>query len=299
MTRLAGLELGGTKVTLALSEAGSSEFLSPPVRIPTTSPVETLSAALVALDALEQRHGPVAALGLASFGPLGVSPGSPNYGRFFETPKPGWSHFDLIGSIRAVRPTLRLALDTDVNGAAVGEARWDPNADSDSLAYVTVGTGIGVGLLVHGRPVHGLMHPEAGHIPVRRHPDDTYPGHCPFHGDCLEGLACGPAIAARTGQLGETLALDHPVWSLSGYYLGQLFASLLLTLSVRSLRVGGSVGLHPTVLDAARASAFETLKGYLAPAKSLEAITKIISPATLGDRAGLLGAIALAERSDS
>ncbi|MFN3228218.1 MAG: ROK family protein [Asticcacaulis sp.] len=293
--RLAGLELGGTKVVVALSDAQSRDILGQPIVIPTTEPQATVTAALRALETLEQRFGKAERLGIASFGPIGVTPGTPDYGRFYDTPKPGWSGFDLVSAILAERPSLHIALDTDVNGAALGEARWDPEADSDSLAYVTVGTGIGVGLLIHGRPVHGLMHPEAGHIRVQRHPDDPYQGHCPFHGDCLEGLACGPAIAARTGQPGEALAADHPVWDLTGYYLGQLFSNLLLTLAVRSIRVGGGVGLHPAVLKAARASTFEHLKGYLAPARSLESISKIISPATLGDRAGLLGAIALAD----
>ncbi|ESQ74186.1 ROK family protein [Asticcacaulis sp. AC402] len=292
MAHFACIELGGTKINLA---AGSGpDDMSAVVRLPTLDPASTLAAMVEQLRHLAGEGG-FDAIGVASFGPIALTPGTSAYGHFRQTPKPGWSGADLLGPIRDAFPQTPIALDTDVNGAALGEARWGGAVGLDSFAYVTVGTGIGVGLVCNGRPVHGLLHPEAGHIRVRRQPDDSYAGHCPFHGDCLEGLACGPAIQARTGKAGETLAADDPVWSLTGRYLAELFHSLILIASPQRILVGGGIGLNPAVLTAARDAAHSGLGGYIEALEDRSTFDEFIQPAHLGDRAGVMGALALAQ----
>lgn len=282
--RIAGIELGGTKVVVA---AGTGpDDLTPPVRIPTTDPASTMAAIIGALEGL----GPFDAIGIASFGPLCLDPADPEGLRITKTPKPGWSQTLLVAPL-AQRFGVPVYLDTDVNGAALGEGRWGAAQGLADFAYITVGTGIGVGLVVNGAPVHGLLHPEAGHILVRRDPGkDPFTGHCPFHGDCLEGLASGPAIAARVGRPAEELADDHPVWALVGDYIGQLCASLLLVTSPRRIILGGGVGQRADVRKAALGSARAYLAGYLQ--SPVLAGDFIVAPG-LGDRAGVLGALTI------
>lgn len=282
--RVAGIELGGTKVMVA---AGSGvDNLTAPVRIATTQPAETLAAIMAALDRLR----PFDAIGVASFGPLCLDPADPAGLRITGTPKPGWSQTPLAAPL-IERYGVPVYLDTDVNGAALGEGRWGAARGLRDFAYITVGTGIGVGLVINGSPVHGLLHPEAGHLLVRRDPvRDPFTGHCPFHGDCLEGLASGPAIAARVGHPAEELDDDHPVWALVGDYLGQLCASLLLIASPRRIILGGGVGQRPGVRAAAELAMRGHLAGYLqSPAFGED----IIVPPGLDNLSGLLGAIAL------
>ncbi|EGF93268.1 putative fructokinase [Asticcacaulis biprosthecium C19] len=292
MAHFACIELGGTKVNLS---AGSGpDDLSPVVRLPTLAPASTLIDTVEHLRRLAGEQD-FDAIGIASFGPVGLTPGTPSYGHLLKTPKPGWSGADLLGPIAVAFPGIPIALDTDVNGAALGEARWGGAQGLDNFAYVTVGTGIGVGLVSNGRPVHGLLHPEAGHIRVRRQPGDTYAGHCPFHGDCLEGMACGPAIQARTGKAGETLSAEDAVWTLTGRYLAELFHSLILIASPQRILVGGGVGLNETVLSAAREAVYSGLRGYIEALETLTSFDDFIQPAHLGDRAGIMGALALAQ----
>jgi fructokinase len=291
-----GIELGGTKVVLAHGDG--PDRLSPLIRLPTLSPEATLKAVITAIDALIEAHGPVRAIGVASFGPIGLDPNRSDYGRFLSTPKPGYSHADLLGPLRQAFPDTMFRLDTDVNGAAFAEQRWGAGQGLESLAYVTVGTGIGVGAILNHQPVHGLLHPEAGHILVRRDPGlDPFLGVCPFHGDCLEGLASGPAVAARVGRKGEEIADDDPVWALLGDYLAQLLYNLILSLSPLRIIVGGGVGLKPAVLDAAKKRLPHYLGGYIGALATQDAIGAFVVPASLDDRAGVLGAIALASRA--
>lgn len=287
-----GIELGGTKVIVAAGR--SPETLSPLTRLPTSDPHATMATTIAAIHALERDHGPFTAIGVASFGPIRLDPDAPDYGTILDTPKTQWQDFNVLAPLRAAFPGLPIALDTDVNGAAMAEARWGMGRDLDAFAYVTVGTGVGVGLYVHGRPVHGLLHPEAGHMLVRRDPSDSFAGTCPWHRNCLEGVTCGPSVEQRLGVRGETVADDHPVWEQVGGYLGQLFHNLTVIAAPRIIIVGGGVGLKEAVLTKARQAYIDLLGGYYRDMRDLPAAQRIIVPAALSDRAGVLGAIALA-----
>jgi fructokinase len=243
---------------------------------------------------MQSRHGQAEALGIASFGPLGLRPGTPEFGCLLDTPKPGWSGIDIRGALarQFERP---IAIDTDVNGAALAEGLWGASFRCSVHIYLTIGTGIGGGLVVEGRPVHGLLHPELGHIRVRRDPDDNFPGTCPFHGDCIEGLASGPAIAARAGVSADRLAPDDPLWARVGRELGELVATLLLIAAPERIVIGGGVGqgcsfLLPLIRSAAAAS----LAGY-GPARDPKLLETVIVPPALGSEAGPLGALVLAQ----
>jgi len=289
-----GIELGGTKVIVAAGR--SPDTLSPVTRLPTADPQGTMAAIIAAMRALERRHGPCRAIGVASFGPVRLDPAAADYGMILDTPKTPWRDAKLLAPLREAFPDVPIALDTDVNGAALAEAHWGRGQGLDSFAYVTVGTGVGVGLFVHGRPVHGFLHPEAGHMLVRRdRQDDPFAGTCPWHGDCLEGLICGPSVESRLGVKGETVAEDHPVWAQIGGYLGQLFHNLTVIAAPRAIIVGGGVGLKPEVLDGARRAFADLLGGYFRDIPDLAAVQRRIVPAALSDKAGVLGAIALAE----
>jgi len=288
----AGIEIGGTKVIVACGS--SPETLSAPRRIATAAPDATLAGAVAAIRDLAGPQ-PLQGIGIASFGPVGVTPHGRGFGQILRTPKPGWSGVDVLGIFRRAFPDVPVAIDTDVNAAALGEQAWGGGRGLADLAYVTAGTGIGVGLLVDGRPVHGALHPEAGHIRVRREAGDDFAGLCPFHGDCLEGLASGPTLLARTGMPGEDLPAGHPVWSRIGGYLAQLYYSLTLTTAPQRILVGGGLGLRADVLDASRRHLFELLGGYIEALSSVDGIARYLAPADLGDRAGVLGAIRLAQ----
>lgn len=288
-----GIEIGGTKILMTAGRDPSD--LSAPVRFPTRDPAVNSAEMIAQLHRFAADHGELGGIGIASFGPIGVSPGRPDYGIMLPTPKPGWSHFDLLGPLQAEFPDVPISLDTDVNGAALGELHWGNARGLDNFAYVTIGTGIGVGLIVGGRPVHGLLHPEAGHVRVLRDPArDSLVSQCPFHDDCLEGLASGPTVLARSGQRGEDLPIDHPVWSLIGDYLAQLYYTLVLTASPQRIIVGGSVGLNRTVMSASRDRLHALLGGYIGALSDRPALDSYLAPAGLHDRAGVAGALALA-----
>ena len=224
---LGGIEAGGTKFVCALGR-GPAELLAE-ARFPTTTPGETIARAIEFFRQAAGDEMP-AAVGIGSFGPIDADPESPTFGHITSTPKPGWAHTDLAGAVaRAL--DVPVGFDTDVNAAALAEHRWGAARGLDTFAYLTVGTGIGGGAMVGGHLVHGLVHPEMGHLLIARREDDDFPGVCPFHGGCLEGMASGPALEKRWGHAAEMLPDDHPAWDLEAHYLALGLANIVCVLS--------------------------------------------------------------------
>jgi fructokinase len=277
------VEMGGTKTTVGVGS--SPDELGDSLTFDTTGPEETLGGVMKHLRGRE-----LGAVGVAAFGPLDLATG-----RMGTTPKAGWSGTDLIGAFRRVLD-VPVGLDTDVNGAALGEARWGAGRGLRSIVYVTVGTGIGGGALIDGEPVHGLGHPEMGHIGVRRHPDERSPGVCPFHGDCLEGLASGPAIAARSRKPAEALS-GSDLWDaveIEAFYLGQLVRDLVYVHAPERVIIGGGVTGLPALLDRVSERLVIELSGY--PGLPQHHSGFVVPPG-LGRLSGLAGGLILAERA--
>ena len=284
----AGVELGGTK-TIAVIGCGADILAR--VQFPTTTPSETLGRVAAQLRIWHNSHK-LEALGVASFGPIALNPSRAGAGHILATPKPGWAGTDVLGPIRAALP-VPIMLHTDVTAAALAEGRWGAAKGLSDFVYVTIGTGIGMGIVVGGRPITGRMHPEAGHLRVRRMAGDTFPGICPFHEDCLEGLASGPAIAARTGMGADCLPEDRAEWTFIADALAEGVATLLLTLACERIVIGGGVGIgRPHLLPLVRERVAAKLGGYVSTVDD-DALHKIIVPAALGGDAGPLGALAL------
>jgi fructokinase len=293
MTRLyGGIEAGGTKFVCVIG-SGPLEIIAE-TRFPTTQPDETIREAIEFFEPYT-RGGELAAVGIASFGPVDLNPASPTYGYITTTPKPGWSQVNLRGRIQQAL-NLPVAFDTDVNTAVFGEHYWIPeNRLLDPFVYMTVGTGIGMGILANGRVLHGLIHSEAGHLAIPHDlQKDPFPGICPYHGDCLEGLATGPAMAQRWGQPAETLPDDHPAWELEAEYISLALVNLIYTCSPQRIVLGGGVAEHPGLHEAVGRKVQGHLNGYIQSPMVLEKINAYIVPPALGNRSGVLGAIALA-----
>lgn len=292
---LGGIEAGGTKCVCVVG-SGPGDIRAE-LRVPTTTPGETLAAALHFFQAQQATHGPLDALGIGSFGPVDLRPGSPRFGFITSTPKPGWADTDLVGVFRHGLG-VPVAFDTDVNAAALGEWRHGAARGLDTFLYLTVGTGIGGGALVNGRLLHGLVHPEMGHVRVVRDDRlDSFAGACPFHGDCLEGLASGTALAARWGRPAQELPAEHPAWTLEAHYLAQALHSFVCTLSPQRIVMGGGVMDQPQVLPRVRHELQTLLHGYIQAPELLREIEAYVVPPALGRRAGALGALVLAERA--
>ena len=291
-TLYAGIEAGGTKFVCAIGSG--PEDIRTLTSFPTTTPGETLERTIEFLHAGVEEHGELTAIGIASFGPLDPQPGSPTYGHITATPKVGWSDYAFVGAIKGAFE-LPTGFDTDVNGAALGEWRWGAAQGLDTFVYLTIGTGIGGGGLVNGELMHGLIHPEMGHIRLPHDLEkDPFPGGCPFHGDCLEGLANGPAMEKRWGQRAETLPPDHPAWDLEAHYLALGLVNFICTLSPQRIVLGGGVMQQPQLFPLVRAKVVALLNEYVQSPQILEQIDDYIVPPGLGSRAGVLGAIALA-----
>ncbi len=294
-TLYASVEAGGTKFVLAVG-SGPNAVRERTV-IPTGEPEETFRRAVDFFRAAERRHGEIAALGIASFGPVDLRKESPGYGRITSTPKPGWSGADIAGAFASALG-VPVGLDTDVNGAALGEARWGAARGRENVLYITVGTGIGGGALAGGRPLHGLLHPEMGHIRVPHDLSaDPYPGSCPFHGDCLEGLACGVAIEGRWGKPAAELAGDERVWNLEAAYLAAGIVDMLLVLSPEIVIIGGGVMRNETLLPKIREKTAGLLNGYVAAEPLLSRMDVYIVPPGLGELSGIAGGFVLAEEA--
>jgi fructokinase len=289
------IEAGGTKFVCAVADA--DHRIIEQQRFPTTTPAATLQAVIDWYAEVTTRTGPVASLGIASFGPLDLDPGSATYGQLLPTPKAGWSGADLVGPLQRALE-CPVGLDTDVNAAALAEARHGAGRQARAVAYVTVGTGIGAGIVIGDAPVHGRLHPEVGHISLRRDPRDLgFAGHCPFHGDCLEGLASGPAILARWGCSLDQLPAGHDGPAIIANYLGQLAANLALTCAVDRVVFGGGVMGTPGLLELVRATARRQLNGYLQHACYGDAIHELVVEPGLGTLSGIRGALLLAEQA--
>jgi fructokinase len=289
-----GIEAGGTKTVCAVGTG--PDDLRAEVRFPTTTPAKTIDRA-VEFFRQQQKAAPLAAIGVASFGPLGLNPDSPSFGYVTTTPKPGWAHTDLAGTIRR-ELCLPVGFDTDVNGAALAEHRWGAARGSDSFLYLTVGTGIGGGGMVHGNLIHGLHHPEMGHICIPHDwTRDPYAGSCPYHGDCLEGLASGPAMEDRWGQRAETLPKDHPAWPLEADYLALGLVNLISILVPQRIIMGGGIMRQHSLFPLVRRRVQAWLNGYLHVPMILQQVDDYIVAPGLGHRSGVLGAIALAQQA--
>lgn len=287
MKLFAGIEAGGTKFVLGVGTAEGGSIATG--RIETRDPASTV-ADVAAFFAQHKPADGYAGLGIATFGPVDLDRASPRYGHILATPKPGWRNFDLAGTVGNALG-LEAALDTDVNGAAIAEAAAWGEGD---LAYATVGTGIGVGLVVNGRPVHGKGHPEVGHILIRRHADHAgFKGVCPYHGDCLEGLAAGPAIKAAWGTSLDRLPHDHPAFAAEADYLAQLCVTLILTVSAPRIVLGGGVMAQESLFPLIRARTAALLAGYVAATDAADLVTRIVPPRSI-EPPGLLGAYRLA-----
>ena len=290
----AGLEAGGTKCVCAIGTA--PDDIRALTQFPTTTPAQTMAHAVAFFEA--HRSG-LMAVGIASFGPLDPRPRSASFGWITSTPKPGWAHTDLAGTLsRAL--SLPVAFDTDVNAAALAEQRWGAAQGLETFLYITVGTGIGGGAMVNGRLLHGLLHPEMGHIRIPHDWQvDPFPGLCPYHGDCLEGLAAGPAMAARWGMPAHTLPPDHPAWSLAARYLALGLVTFICTLVPQRIIMGGGILHQEHLLPRLRHEIQQLLNDYIQVAELHGQLDDYIVPPALGDRAGVLGALALAHAVQS
>jgi fructokinase len=279
MPRLGGIEAGGSKFMCAVGSGPEDAEIA---EFPTTTPEKTIGNVI---DFFRTRK-PVTAIGIASFGPIDPNPESPTFGYITSTPKLDWRNFDFAGAIHGALGTP-IAFDTDVNAAALAESHWGAARGLRSFLYVTVGTGLGGGAFIDGRLLHGRLHPEMGHICVPHdRTRDPFPGNCPYHGDCLEGLAAGPAIQARWGQAPRLLPDGHAAWELEAEYLAFGIVCWTCTLSPERIVLGGGVMQREELFPKIRGRVAELLNGYLEPPG--------IVPSELGTRAGVLGAIALA-----
>lgn len=294
MTPLAGVELGGTKTIVVRGDAGA---IADRVAFATTDPASTLAEAS---DILARWHTetPLAAIGIASFGPVRVDPAAPDYGTILATPKPQWSNTPVLAMLRA-RLCLPMAIDTDVNAAALAEYRFGAARGSMSTVYITIGTGVGGGVLVNGDPIHGSLHPEIGHWRLRRAERDSFAGACSFHGDCVEGLLSGPALAARFSRHPESVSRDDLAWRPVIADLAELIAALLLAYSPQKIVIGGGVTLKQQhLIGGALAEVPSRLSGYLG-AIDTDSLAAIVVPASLGDDAGPCGALVFAQQAAS
>lgn len=291
MALYGGIEAGGTKFVCAVGSG--PQDLRDIARIPTTTPSETIGHVI---DFFSRYKG-LSAIGIATFGPVDLYHNSPTYGYITSTPKPGWAFTDLAGIIgRTLK--VHTGFDTDVNGAGLGEHRWGAAQGLDNFIYLTIGTGIGGGGMINGKLMHGLIHPEMGHIRIPHDRQaDPYRGHCPFHEDCFEGLAGGLALQERWGQPPELLPANHPAWLLEAHYISLAVNNYICTLSPQKVILGGGVMERPQLFALVRLNVQQLLNGYIHTKEIEKDIENYIVPPKLGKQAGVLGAIALAIHS--
>jgi fructokinase len=291
--RYGGIEAGGTKWVCAVAEEPGQPLEIE--RFPTAAPAETVARAA----RFFKEHGPVDILGVGAFGPVDIHRDSPTWGTITTTPKAGWGDTDLAGALTSVLG-VPIALDTDVNAAALGEWRWGAAAGLDTFLYITVGTGIGGGAVANGRVLHGLLHPEFGHMRIPHdRASDPFDGICPYHGDCLEGLASGEAIRQRWGRPGQELS-GPAAWEIEAEYLALALVNVVCLLSPQRIIIGGGVAEQPTLLPLARQRLRELLAGYLRAPELTEpdATDRYVVPPQLGAHSGVIGALELARDAE-
>ncbi|HET9589984.1 MAG TPA: ROK family protein [Anaerolineales bacterium] len=289
-----GIEAGGTKFVCVV--ASGPAHTAEEVRFPTTTPEETLGKAIQFFRPFVSA-GRIRSIGVGCFGPLDLDPRSSMYGSIAPTPKPHWSNVDVRGTLQRGLE-VPIAIDTDVNAAGLGESIWGASKDCDPSLYLTIGTGIGGGYIKEGKPLVGMLAPEMGHIRIPHNREwDPFPGACPFHGDCFEGLASGPAIEKRLGRAGVTVPEKDPFWDLEAEYIASALMNYILVLSPRKIILGGGVMQRQFLFAKIRRRVRELLNGYVASKSILENIHQYIVPPGLGNQSGSLGAIALAMQS--
>lgn len=283
--RLGALETGGTKMVCAIGNE-NGEILEQ-VSIPTTTPEETMPKVI---DYFKDKN--IEALGIACFGPIDLHRDSKTYGYITSTPKPGWANYPIVQTMQEAL-NVPVGFDTDVNGSLIGEMTWGCAQGLTDAIYITIGTGIGGGVMTNGKLLHGMLHPELGHMMLAKHQDDPYKGKCPFHNNCFEGLASGPAIEERWGKPGKELTDQEDVWELESYYIAQALTALIMSLSPQKIILGGGVMHQESLFPLIRKKTSEMINGYL-KTKELEDMDSYIVPASLHDDQGIMGCLKLA-----
>lgn len=284
--RYGALEAGGTKMVCAIGDENGK--ILEQISIPTITPKETIPKIVEFF-----KNKDIDALGIGSFGPVDVHKDSPRYGYILETPKSAWINFDLVGSMKK-ELKIPIGLDTDVNCSCLGEMTYGCAKGLDSVLYITIGTGIGAGISINGKLLHGMLHPEAGHILLKPYPGDSYKGKCPYHETCFEGMASGPAIEERWGQKAIELVNRNEVWELEAYYIAQALMSYLLTLMPRKIILGGGVMHQKQLFPLIRNKLMELLSGYINTEELMD-LENYIVPCSLQDNQGIMGCIQLAK----
>lgn len=284
--KFGALEAGGTKMVCAVGlEDGT---ILEQISIPTKKPEETIP---LIVDYFKDKD--IVSLGIGTFGPVDVNKTSKTYGSILNTPKLDWQNYDLIGNLKKDLQ-IPMEVDTDVNGSCLGELTFGCAKGLESVLYITIGTGVGVGIAINGKLVHGMLHPEAGHVILNKHPEDTYEGKCPFHKHCFEGMAAGPAIEDRWQAKAVTLKDRTEVWEIEAYYIAQAISAYIFTLSPEKIILGGGVMHQEQLFPLIREKVLEFVNGYI-DTKELRDINHYIVPASLHDDQGIMGAIQLAK----
>lgn len=279
------LEAGGTKMVCAIGDEKGT--IMERVSFPTETPEITLPKLI---DYFKDKH--IEALGIGCFGPIDLNRNSKSYGCITSTPKAAWRSCNIVAAFEEALG-VPVGFDTDVNGSVLGEVTWGCGKGLQNVIYITIGTGVGVGVFAHGRLLHGMLHPEGGHILLPKHPDDTYKGRCPYHGDrCLEGLAAGPAVEERWGKKGTELAEKKEVWELEAYYIAVALANYIFTLSPQKIILGGGIMHQEQLMPLIRTKVLELLNGYLSTTELSDIENYIVLP-SLDDNQGIMGALKL------
>lgn len=283
--RIGALEAGGTKMVCAIGDETGKIFEQ--ISIPTETPEITMPKLIEYFKEKE-----IEALGIGCFGPIDLDKKSPTYGYITSTPKIPWRNYNIVGAFKEAL-NIPIGFDTDVNGSCLGEVTWGALKGLDSGIYITIGTGVGVGVYSGNKLLHNMLHPEAGHIPLAKHPEDKYEGKCPYHGCCFEGLAAGPAIEARWGKSAKELTDNDLVWEMEAYYIAQALVTYILTLSPRRIILGGGVMHQLQLFPLIRKNVKAILNDYI-QTKELENLDTYIVPAGLNDDQGIMGCLQLA-----